>query len=224
VKAVWCLKSISNQSNLEALMSSSGCIVEAGEGSNKTRLRFYLESTDVTVPGQQQQPHLEKYLSLCCQTLDGNQNQQASFAVKVDRLMESSFQFQKNILAERAVVIKSEEDRQGKLIEKLFLLYITAPLLPNGQPHRETYCFASNKDLCFGITVTPLQSIGSGGGALSGSVDEALGQDLRKMLVDEKNFSDVVLETKDGMDIHAHKFILAGKHDVFNFQKINGMT
>ncbi|ODM89678.1 Protein maternal effect lethal 26 [Orchesella cincta] len=129
----------------------------------------------------------------------------------------------------RVVAFKTEEDRQGKLIEKQLLPYITAHLRPNGQTHRETYCFASNKDLCFGITVIPFQSSGAQGstateggagveaiqaGSSENEGDGGLAQDLRKMLADPNNFSDVVLETKDGMDISAHKFILAARSPV----------
>ncbi|ODM93125.1 Protein maternal effect lethal 26 [Orchesella cincta] len=118
------------------------------------------------------------------------------------------------------------EDRHGKLIERQLLPYITAHLRPNGQTHRETYCFASNKDLCFGITVIPFQSSGAQrttaaeegagvkaiqAGSSENEGDGGLAQDLRKMLADPNNFSDVVLETKDGMAISAHKFILAAR-------------
>ncbi|CAL8098400.1 unnamed protein product [Orchesella dallaii] len=245
VKTIWCLKNISTQSNLEALINTSYCIMNVGDGPRKMRLRFYLELFETTVAaspclggggGQQQHAHLEKFLSLGCAVLSGGEDgKELTFVVKVDRLLEGTHQFQMNVLAERAIAFKSEEERKGKLIEKLFLPYMTAHIRPNGQKHRESYCFDSSRELCFGITVIPLHSSAAQGNTnernlaaavatsptsistptSSPDVDvDALAQDIMKMLMDENNFADMVLETKDGMDINAHKFILAARSPV----------
>ncbi|ODM89108.1 Speckle-type POZ protein-like [Orchesella cincta] len=76
------------------------------------------------------------------------------------------------------------------------------------------------KDLRFGITVTELVSTGEGelnrigeSGAVS-SPEVILAQDLKGMFANPDNYSDLKLETKDGVETNTHKFILAARSPV----------
>ncbi|CAL8071338.1 unnamed protein product [Orchesella dallaii] len=216
VKAAWCLKNISNQVNLEALISDSSCIVKLGNGKSTVRLSFYFQSEDVFYSTS----YLYKTLSLYCAVLSGGEGQELKFIVKLDEL-QVNLQLNTTVMTEKMTIIKPQEDRQKIVVGKRILTYLNARISDDGRISKEAYVYEGKNELCFGITVTSVKSTGQGtpdrGGELAviSFPEVILAQDLKDMFHHSHEiFSDLKLETKDGVETSTHMFIVAARSPV----------
>ncbi|ODM92541.1 hypothetical protein Ocin01_14141 [Orchesella cincta] len=160
VKVIWRLENISNRCHLEAVVSSSSCIVDIGEGENKIQLRFFMKSEVNNYP-RFGKGSVSRHLSLWCAVVKGGEGKHLAFALKVDQLTES-FQFQQALMTEKTVIMNSKEDRQGKMIQSVFLPYFRSQIGDNGQTRNNVYLLGSVNEICFGFAVTQLKCSGEG--------------------------------------------------------------
>ncbi|ODM87363.1 Rabankyrin-5 [Orchesella cincta] len=238
VKAVWILDNINEGRDLDALIAEGSCSLEVGTGERKLKLRFFFKINEETYSNPKWNNHiLLRHLSLWC-SVEGSENslENVFFKVKMDRLNDD-LRVAQCALKEKAVSIHPKTDSQGKLVERHFLefqrtekiwedkysIYLDAYSEERHPEKHQGYRFNDTRSLQFGITVTILNLLGSsdedGARALelpqsSISSPLSLAENLKKMYVDQDNFSDLKLETKDGMVTSAHKFILAARSPV----------
>jgi len=123
-------------------------------------------------------------------------------------------------MTERMVSIKSEGNRRKTLVGKRILTYLNARIQGDGKIYNEAYVYAASAELLFGITVTRIESTAHdkanrvGELTLVTSPEVILAQDLKCMFECQDNFSDLKLETKDGVETNTHKFIVAARSPV----------
>ncbi|CAL8085602.1 unnamed protein product [Orchesella dallaii] len=161
-RVVWELKHILSECDLEtlALSKDACCILKVGEKgqSRPIQLRFFFDKFEKINEFQDFQSR-SRYLSLNVDLLrDGEQsgNEEIRFIVKVD-LLTNYLQFRLNLLSE--VIIKSEEDRRGKLVKQKFLKYLYSPIPANGFLGQvKKGLFLLRPSLILGITVTLIDS------------------------------------------------------------------
>ncbi|CAL8071339.1 unnamed protein product [Orchesella dallaii] len=234
VKAVCCLENVSTSLvNLEVAIAATCCFVELGDGESKVRLSFYFEPEEVfysmapppttDYKGRTKySPNVDSYyktLSLCCTVLSGGEGRELQFIVELDKLNEM-LQYEVGVMSEKMITIGGHRNRQKIIVGKRILPYLNAQICQNGSITNEKYVYASTNDLCFGISVTQIESTGQGevadrGGELAvGSPEVTLAQNLKDMLNSHEFFSDLKLQTKDGVETSTHKFIVAARSPV----------
>ncbi|CAL8085605.1 unnamed protein product [Orchesella dallaii] len=218
-RAIWTLKSINCDADIEALIASGvKCFVDLDES---IRLRFYFNKFEVSTGGNDKEVY--RYLSLWVDVVpregDGNQVQTVvpeveeglSFTVKVNRLTRS-LDFDYVHLFETGVTIKSQEDRNGVLVENYFFNYY------NEKMNSGEFQLSSEDTMSFELVVTRVHPKTSHC-AEEASGPVSYGEALSSLFCNwdlvnpsgSKNQFEMKLVAKDHVKLDAKNFLLAAR-------------